>query len=227
MNIDILGGSHLADTLRRAATIRGFTVYSDDPPELTFVAADVYDHDAVEVVNVLMPLALDDTHNKCPIIVLSQVPPGWTREWGEKHPNIFYQVDTIIMNNAVERMVHPEQIVVGCLKPAEPLPLDYQEYLLAFEAPVIKMSYESAELAKLAINHFLAVQVETTNVLSRVAEHIDADWNDVARVLHNDKRIGKYAYLRPGEINQHLKRDVSTIDSLWRKVLGISEKARG
>ena len=214
MNIEIYGGTHLADTLARAAAIRGITIASKDA-ELVFMAEDVYDHTLeLDAINSLMLDAGARYRDDTPIIVVSQVPPGFTRPFGEARDNVFYQVDTIIMNNAVERVVHPEQIIVGCLNPQEPLPLAYQEYLLAFECPVLKMSYESAELAKLAINYFLTAQITTTNILAQAAEKIGADWNDVARALHNDKRVGKYAYLRPGKANQHLKRDVDTIRSI-------------
>ena len=211
MNIDIIGDSHLADTLRCAATVRGFTVYSEANIELTFLAEDVYDHSDTTLIDALMPLAIDPTHGEHPVIVLSQVPPGWTRKWGEKHKDIFYQVDTIIMENAIKRMTHPEQLVVGCLNLEEPLPLAYQEYLMAFEAPVLKMSYESAELAKMAINYFLTSQINTSNILADVAMKIGADWEDIEAVLHNDRRIGPYAYLAPGKANKHLLRDVATI----------------
>jgi UDPglucose 6-dehydrogenase len=217
MNIEIYGGTHLADTLARAARIRGMAVESYNA-ELVFVAEDVYDHEDANFLIDKYMIAAGDNDRDYPIILVSQVPPGYTRTWGEKRADVFYQVDTIIMNNALERMVHPEQIIVGCLEPDKPLPLAYQEFLLAFRVPVIKMSYESAELAKLAINYFLTAQIKTTNTLSTVAKKIGADWNDVARALHNDKRIGRDAYLRPGEPNQHLNRDVSTIDGLYEEL---------
>lgn len=217
MNIEIYGGGHLTETLMRAAHIRGIAVESTNA-ELVFVAEDVYDHSEIDDVFILIERVIAVTPKETPIIVVSQVPLVFIRQFGEARENVFYQVDTIIMNNALERMVHPEQIIVGCLEPAKPLPLAYQEYLLAFDAPVLRMSYESAELAKLAINYFLTAQIKTTNTLSTVAKEIGADWDDVARALHNDKRIGPLAYLRPGEPNQHLNRDVSTIDGLYEEL---------
>ena len=60
------------------------------------------------------------------------------------------------------------------------------------------MNYESAELAKISINMFLISSVTTTNVISEICEKIDANWNDISLALKLDKRIGKYAYLKPG-----------------------------
>ena len=74
------------------------------------------------------------------------------------------------------------------------------------------MSYESAELAKIAINLYLAAQVCTTNTLVEVAEKIGANWNDIIPALQTDKRIGKDAYLKPGYgLGKHLTRDLETI----------------
>ncbi len=215
MKIEVLGDSHLAQTLKRAAVLRGFVVDSPvSEVELTFVAEDVYDHANVQEVDTWMPYAIDKTHGEHPVIVISQVPPGWTRKWSATVRDVFYQVDTIIMNTALDRMVYPEQFVIGCLDPEKPLPLAYQEFLIGFAAPILKMNYESAELVKLGINYFLTAQINTTNTLAAVAKAIGADWEQVKKGLQNDKRIGKYAYLRPGQPNIHLNRDVATITKI-------------
>ncbi len=216
MNIEILGESHLAETMRRATAIRGFTHHPDDVKELIFVAEDVDDHTDTSGPGDIMVHAVDTMYSQVPVIVVSQVPPGWTRRWGESHPNIFYQVDTIIMRNALDRVLHTEQFIIGCLHPGVPLPLAYQEYLSYFPAPILQMSYESAEFAKMAINYCLTKQIEMANNLSRAARGFEANWEAVEAALRNDKRIGKYAYLRPGEPNQHLMRDVATIELLLR-----------
>lgn len=213
-------GEHLAETLAGASRKRGLTVVSASSSlaDVVFVAADVMNHDNDAHVAPLMDQAygaLSDPAWGC-VVVVSQVRPGWTRPWAQKWRNVYYQVDTIIMKQALHRMMHPEQIVVGCLDPDAPLPLPYQEYLCAFDAPVLQMSLESAEFAKCAINYCLAAQVETTNRLSAAALAAGADWEQVVAVLRNDARIGKYAYLRPGKANTHLMRDVTTIERLLR-----------
>ena len=60
------------------------------------------------------------------------------------------------------------------------------------------MSYESAELTKIALNLYLVAQLETTNMLAKVAEKVGANWNDIIPALQTDKRIGQHAYLKPG-----------------------------
>lgn len=222
----VYGEGHLATTLCCALETLGFGPVAASMPEpftiggegtLAFVAQDVLDHgDSVALAEVKKLLSLArDRHQY--VVVLSQVPPGWTRAaaGAQAHlSRVFYQVDTIIVRQAVARMVRPEQVVVGCVAPDEPLPLAYQEYLGALMCPVLQTSYESAELAKCAINYALAKQVEMARELAAAAQVCHAKYSHVAAVLLRDARIGPYAYLRPGEINQHLRRDVSTIAHL-------------
>lgn len=217
--IDILGDSHLADTTRAAARLRGFRVCGSDgdgAPDLTLAAQDVEDHtdagmaDAYACFSSARSCARRDS---TPLVLLSQVPPGTTRKWSEGLivPPLYYQVDTIIMSCAVDRMHRPDRIIVGCADPEAPLPIAYQAYLAAHQCLVLKMSYESAELAKCAINYVLVEQISAARYLEAAANRVGANYADVERVLRSDVRIGPYAYLRPGYPNQHLKRDTATI----------------
>jgi UDP-glucose 6-dehydrogenase len=125
---------------------------------------------------------------------------------------VFYQADTIIVRNAIARLLRPEQFIIGCKDPDEPLPIPYQQYLALHDAPVLQMSYESAELAKCAINYVLAKQIDVANELDKIAFNIaGASYFDVEKALRGDQRIGRHAYLRPGRANEHLKRDVKTL----------------
>ena len=80
------------------------------------------------------------------------------------------------------------------------------------------MNYESAELAKISINIFLISSVTSTNILSEISENIGANWSDVSNALKLDKRIGKYAYLKPGLgiSGGNLERDLETFRNLLK-----------
>lgn len=229
MRICALGSGHIQETLVRAAALRGFEVIAPvSEAELIFVAADVLNHDDTYIAHSFFNLAVERRVNEAvPIVVVSQVPPGWTRRVAIQsarplgqvagiEANVFYQADTIIVSRAVERMRCPEQFIVGCEHPKESLPLAYQHYLAAHDCPVLQMSYESAEMAKLAINYMLMKQIEAANDLYAAAKACGAEYADVRAAVHGDARIGPHAYLRPGATNQHLDRDVATI----RKLLG-------
>lgn len=153
-------------------------------------------------------------------VILCQVPPGFTRRLAQGNEKLggalFYQVETLIFGNAVERAMKPERYMVGCEDPHAPLPEAYDKWLKAFGCPVLPMRYESAELAKIAINFFLVSSVTTTNTLAEVCERIGADWQEIAPALRLDKRIGPHAYLSPGLgiAGGNLERDLVTIQTL-------------
>jgi UDPglucose 6-dehydrogenase len=56
------------------------------------------------------------------IVVLSQVPPGYTRGRKRQGRQLYYQVETLIFGRAVQRALDPERYIVGCDDPAQPLP---------------------------------------------------------------------------------------------------------
>ena len=102
---------------------------------------------------------------------------------------------------------------MGCDDPNLPLPATYEKLLQTFECPIITMKYESAELAKISINMFLASTLSTTNTLAEICESISADWNEIIPSLKLDRRIGEYAYLKPGLGigGGNIQRDISTL----------------
>lgn len=197
-----------------ASRIRGFgTTVELETADLILVTQDVDSHDHLHAVDERLRYALNAAQGK-PVVLVSQVPPGYTRPWSRNRGNLYYQVDTIIMNRALQRATFPERLIVGCEYPDKPLPDVYWEYLGAFGCPILKMSYESAELTKLAINYYLAKQVEATAELARVAEAVGADWSAMVEAISLDKRIG--SYLKPGVVGGHLPRDVHTIERILR-----------
>jgi UDPglucose 6-dehydrogenase len=154
-------------------------------------------------------------------VVLSQVAPGYTRqlrtELRELSPaDFYYQVETLIFGRAVERAMQPERFIIGADDPARSLPAPLQAWHAAFKCPVLVMDLESAELAKIAINFFLVSTVTATNTLAEICEAIGADWNQIVPALRLDRRIGPYAYLKPGLgiAGGNLERDLVTVQSL-------------
>ena len=149
-------------------------------------------------------------------MVLSQVPPGFTRKIQWPLPQRFYQVETLIFGQAVTRALNPERFIIGTEDPQTPLPPLLLFFLNSFKCPILPMRYESAELSKIAINMFLVSSISTTNILAELCEKIGADWAEIIPSLQLDKRIGKYAYLFPGLGigGGNLERDLATFCSL-------------
>lgn len=147
------------------------------------------------------------------LVVLCQVPPGYTRALPWPEAQRIYQVETLIFGRAVERAMEPERLIVGSADPAAPLPAAYAEFLAAFGCPVLPMRYESAELAKIAINCCLVASVTVANTLAELSERIGADWHEIVPALKLDRRIGQYSYLAPGLglAGGNLERDLATV----------------
>lgn len=154
--------------------------------------------------------------DKAIVAVLCQVPPGFTRGLGLPKESLFCQVETLVFGRAVERALRPERIIVGCADPELPLPAALRDFLAAFECPVLRMGYESAELAKIAINCCLVSSISAANTLAELCEQTGAVWSDIVPALRFDPRIGKHAYLAPGLgiAGGNLERDLATVIAL-------------
>jgi UDPglucose 6-dehydrogenase len=209
----------LDDLVRRHSALLSFTgrITDLDACDVVFIATDV-PTDArgrsdlsgisaliAEVIPMLGPKAL--------LCVLCQVPPGFTRALSFDPARLFYQVETLVFGRAVERATKPERFIVGCADPERPLPPSYAALLGAFACPILPMRYESAELAKIAINCCLVASVSVANTLADLSERIGADWHEIAPALRLDRRIGAHSYLAPGLgiAGGNLERDLATV----------------
>lgn len=190
----------------------------------TDVPTDEHDHSDLSCLYRLLDEVVTQAPPEATLVILSQVPPGFTRKFVDRLAQryddcafrVFYQVETLIFGRAVERALHPERIIVGCRDSNTVLPLLYADLLQAFNAPILTMRYESAELAKISINAYLASSVSTTNTLAELCEAIGADWSEIIPALKLDRRIGPYAYLSPGLgiSGGHLERDLVIMTDL-------------
>jgi UDPglucose 6-dehydrogenase len=185
--------------------------------DVVYIAADVPTDDKGESnltgIRKLIDTVASGLNNKAILVILCQVPPGFTRSLPLPPERLYYQVETLIFGQAVERALRPERIIVGCAAPERPLPVSYRQFLSAFECPILPMRFESAELAKIAINCCLVASVSVANTLAELSERIGADWSEIAPALKLDKRIGAYSYLNPGLglAGGNLERDLATV----------------
>jgi len=191
--------------------------------DVIYVAPDVPTDDAAQSDITGLDLLLDDVRrNVSPdavMVVLSQVPPGFTRARQQPGQQVLYQVETLVFGRAMERAIAPERIIVGCPDPSEPLPESLGAFLGSFECPILPMRFESAELTKVAINCCLVASISVANTLAELCERIGGDWGEIAPALKLDKRIGDYAYLTPGLgiAGGNLERDLATVIKLSKE----------
>jgi UDPglucose 6-dehydrogenase len=99
---------------------------------------------------------------------------------------------------AVNDFLKPDRIIVGVSSTAA------EEKLRALYAPfnrnhdkLIVMDIRSAELTKYAANAMLATKISFMNEMSRIAERVGADIENVRLGIGSDARIG-YSFIYPG-----------------------------
>ncbi len=152
------------------------------------------DHEVVALLRAVSGAVEPST----PIVVASQVRPGFTRAHWHLHPQLYYFMETLIFGRGVERARFPERYIIGTPDPEQPLPAALADFLALADCPVHVMSYESAELTKLSANVVLAASITAANSLAELAEQVGADWRDIERALRDDSRIGQRAYIAAG-----------------------------
>ncbi len=185
--------------------------------DLVYLSVDVPTDDVgnsnLEPILVHFRLIRAYINDEAVVVVLSQVPPSFTRSLDFDHSRLFYQAETLVFGRALERAMQPERLIVGSSDSSQPLPTIFQDFLEDYGCPILHMSLESAELTKIAINLFLVSSISTANMLSDICECIGADWAEVAPALRLDERIGPRAYLKPGLGfgGGNLERDIATI----------------
>lgn len=185
--------------------------------DVVYISPDIVTNDSgqsdltyiKDLINKVIPVL----NAEAVLVVLAQVPPGFTRGIDLPAYKKYYQVETLVFGQALMRAQEPERYMVGCAAPAEPLAPKLAQYLQAFNCPVLPMLYESAELAKIAINCCLVASVSIANTLGEICENIGANWSEIVPALKLDKRIGPHAYLQPGLglSGGNLERDLATV----------------
>lgn len=188
--------------------------------DLVYVASDVVTDDLgqsdLEPIDAMVAEVATGMRPDAVMVVLSQVPPGFTRRRLQAGRPIYYQVETLIFGQAIQRALHPERFIVGCAEPKDSLPPAFAQFLESFDCPILPMRYESAELAKISINMCLVASVSVANTLAELCESIGADWSEIVPSLKLDRRIGQYSYLGPGLGigGGNLERDLATVCNL-------------
>ena len=76
-------------------------------------------------------------------------------KWNKK--NLYYQVETLIFGEAVNRALKPEQFIIGTTD--NKINKKYLKFLKSYKSKIHIMNYKSAELAKISINLYLFVEL--------------------------------------------------------------------
>ncbi len=208
---------------------RARITFSSNPKDLAacdvvYVAPDVPTDERGESdldgLIALIDTAAANLRKEAVLVILSQVPPGFTRRLERPDISLYYQVETLIFGRAIERALHPERTIVGCSDSSQPLPPAYRTFLESFDCPILPVKYESAELCKISINCCLVASISVANTLAELCEGIGAVWSEIVPALRLDRRIGQHAYLTPGLgiAGGNLERDLTTVVRLSERI---------
>ncbi|HWI21778.1 MAG TPA: nucleotide sugar dehydrogenase [Baekduia sp.] len=203
---ELMPTGHLADAVRGAEVV---WVTYDTP---------VDDEDQVDSEQVLdrvrefLPLLDPGTV----VLVSSQLPVGSIARLEAEAPGVSFACspENLRLGKAIEVFSNPDRVIVGVRD-------DHgRERIAQLLSPVTDrvewMGVESAEMAKHAINSFLATSVTFINEIASVCERVGADAREVERALKTEQRIGPRAYLGPGAAfaGGTLARDVRALTAI-------------
>lgn len=136
------------------------------------------------------------------VVLKSTVPPGTIPAFADRvkaKTDVNFSMSSmpefLREGSAVEDTLRPNRILIGATEPrvfetlvklSEP-----------FNAPIVQMSPESAQMAKYSANAYLATRISFINQIADLCEQNGADVEEVIEGMGLDKRIGKH-YWYPG-----------------------------
>jgi UDPglucose 6-dehydrogenase len=156
------------------------------------------------------------------VVVSSQLPVGTARELRERlqslneSAELVYIPENLRLGEAIACYLRPGYIVIGSASKAA---ADAADALFKpISARRIHMDLESAEMAKHAINSYLATSISLANHWADICTAISADYGSVELALRADPRIGEGAYVSPGLgfSGGTLGRDVTVLAKIGR-----------
>ncbi len=180
-------------------------------------STDAYNNIQLDSLNRVIAAIIPNLNETAVFVVMSQVPPGFMRSIDFPKERLFHQVDTLVFGKSAERALQPDAIIIGSERGKYETMIGYWDILDSFNCTKVFITYEEAEVFKLAMNANLSAQIAVTNTMAELCGHVGASWEAVSEALKLDKRIGTYLKPGLGLGGGHLERDLNTIQVLSRK----------
>lgn len=211
MNIGIWGtgivGSATGKVLEQAHKVYYYDKYKKDPK----LSTDKELVDNCQIIFICVPtpmlrsgrIGLRDikdslfqiqrlTKSRKIIVIKSTVVPGTTKRFAYRFPqfDFAHNPEFLRAKYAYEDMLNSKRIVIGVDKDEifQTLEKMYREVFK--EIPIIKVTFNEAEIVKYASNIFLSGQIALANELHQVCRALRIDYKIIEKVLSYDKRIG-------------------------------------
>jgi UDPglucose 6-dehydrogenase len=113
--------------------------------------------------------------------------------------SLIYCPQFVAMGTVIFDLHHPEFTLLGHGDTRPAAVKEVLEGLRREPVPTFEISYESAELAKVAYNTFVGAKVTVANVIQQLADTVGASAAEVFGVLRSaDRRLASASYLGPG-----------------------------
>lgn len=126
------------------------------------------------------------------IVIKSTIVPGTTQRFARQFPqfDFAHNPEFLRAKYAYEDMLNSKRVVIGVDKDEifQILEKMYREVFK--EIPIIKATFEEAEIVKYASNIFLSGQIALANELYQVCRQLRIDYKVIEKVVSYDKRIG-------------------------------------
>jgi UDPglucose 6-dehydrogenase len=144
----------------------------------------------LQAIDSLIPHVLPGTT----IVIKSTVPVGTADSIAGLQPVLDARIEIVSnpeflrQGTAVQDFLQPDRVVIGAssLQAA----VDVTRLYASLDAPIIAVDRRSAELAKYTANALLATRISFMNEIAHIATALQADVDEVARIVGLDRRIG-------------------------------------
>ena len=156
------------------------------------------------------------------IIISSQLPVGSIRKVEREFTECEFDrgvsfcciPENLRLGQAIESFFNPDRIVVG-IRDNGMRPI-LERLLSPISSELVWVGVESAEMSKHALNAFLAMSIVYSNEIAGICERVNADVREVEKTLRTESRVGRSAYIRPGEAfsGGTLARDVTYLTNI-------------
>lgn len=157
----------------------------------------------VEIIHKTFTMLSKLISDNTTVVISSVVPIGTSRilvnllkRTGVKNSEVIYFPENLRLGQAFTSFLTPDRIILGSNN-ARALN-QFKEDFSFFKCPFITMSLESAEMAKHALNSYLATCISFSSELSDLSEKTGVNMLDVVKALRTDKRVSVYAPINPG-----------------------------
>lgn len=158
------------------------------------------------------------------VAIKSTVPPGIFQELKpliKQKTNVTFHLaalpEFLKEGTAVDDTLHPDRVVIGSTN--EQVIKKLSKLHQPFNAPLVIVTPESAQMIKYASNAYLATRITFINQIADLCEHNQADIEDVIVGMGHDERIGHhYWYPGLGYGGSCFPKDVNELSAYAKKV---------